>query len=56
MSELADAGTPTCDTWRSVDALQIAGLPLDLFIFGVKKNGEVEKVEVPGLKLVLDKN
>ena len=39
MSALADAGTPTCETWRtSVDVLgEKGGLPLDEFVFVLRE-------------------
>ncbi|KAF2789298.1 beta-lactamase/transpeptidase-like protein [Melanomma pulvis-pyrius CBS 109.77] len=54
VTELGDAGTPTCDTWRSVDALQLNGVGMDEFVFDMI-NGEVVGVEVPALGLKLGK-
>ncbi|KIW37195.1 uncharacterized protein PV06_10545 [Exophiala oligosperma] len=48
-----DAGTPTCVTWLSVDALNYNGKPLDLFIFNVTK--ETTSVEIPALNLEMTK-
>lgn len=55
MTELADAGTPTCETWRYIDGLQINGFGLDEFIFEVNGNGYATTVEVPALGLKLKK-
>lgn len=52
-SALADAGTPTCETWRYVDGLQLNGIGLDEFIFKVGANGKAMSVEVPALNLQL---
>jgi hypothetical protein len=43
MSALADAGTPTCDSWRtSVDVLEERdGLPLDEFVFVLREDDGV---------------
>ncbi|KAF2651180.1 alkaline D-peptidase [Lophiostoma macrostomum CBS 122681] len=35
MSDIGDAGTPTCDTWRSIDALQVNERGVDEFVFEV---------------------
>ncbi|KAF2193111.1 beta-lactamase/transpeptidase-like protein [Zopfia rhizophila CBS 207.26] len=50
----ADAGTPTCETWRYVDQLQVNGVGLDGFVFEVR-NGEAVGVEVPALGLRLER-
>ena len=52
MSALADAGTPTCETWRtSVDVLgERDGLPLDEFIFVLREeDGVAVAVRAVGL-------
>lgn len=54
VTELGDAGTPTCDTWRFVDALQLNGVGMDEFVFDMR-NGEVVGVAVPALGLELGK-
>jgi CubicO group peptidase (beta-lactamase class C family) len=54
VTELGDAGTPTCDTWRSVDKLQVDGVGMDEFIFQMKGESVVA-VEVPALGLKLKK-
>lgn len=41
VTALADAGTPTCDTWRSVDMLQLGGVGIDQFTFEIDEDGEV---------------
>ena len=42
VSAFADAGTPTCDTWRSVDELQLNSVGIDQFVFEVNsEDGEV---------------
>lgn len=51
---LTDAGTPTCITWLTVDALNLNGKPLDLFIFTLEK-GKVTSVQVPALDLEVAK-
>ncbi|KIW36324.1 uncharacterized protein PV06_11422 [Exophiala oligosperma] len=48
-----DAGTPTCITWLSVDALNYNGKPLDLFIFSFTE-GQTS-VEIPALNLEITK-
>jgi hypothetical protein len=37
----ADAGTPTCDSWRSVDELQLSSVGIDQFVFEVNSEREV---------------
>ncbi|KAJ4294194.1 hypothetical protein N0V90_007884 [Kalmusia sp. IMI 367209] len=48
VTELADAGTPTCDTWRYIDQLQVNGVGLDEFIFEMEGDQAVG-VTVPAL-------
>ncbi|KAF2736427.1 beta-lactamase/transpeptidase-like protein [Polyplosphaeria fusca] len=45
VTALADAGTPTCETWRYIDEFQVGGEPLDRFVFEVNASGAVQ-VEV----------
>lgn len=52
VTELADAGTPTCDTWRYIDELQLHGLSLDEFVFEMEGGVAVEVV-VPAFGVVL---
>jgi CubicO group peptidase (beta-lactamase class C family) len=55
MSALADACTPTCETWRYVDKMQYKGVALDEFVF--KTGGdEAVDVEVKALQLQLKKH
>ncbi|CAI6332423.1 unnamed protein product [Periconia digitata] len=52
-SAFADAGTPTCDTWRSVDRLQVNGLGMDEFKFVVGEGGTMRlDIDALGVKLV----
>jgi CubicO group peptidase (beta-lactamase class C family) len=53
-SDLGDAGTPTCDTWRSVDGLHVNGRGIDEFVFEVV-DGKAMRLEVPALGLVLQR-
>lgn len=48
-SALVDAGTPTCISWRTVDELQRAELPLDRLIFDFDKKGVATAVSFPAL-------
>jgi hypothetical protein len=48
-----DAGTPTCITWLSVDALNYNGKPLDLFLFNLS-DGKTS-VEFPAFDLDMTK-
>ncbi|ORY18631.1 beta-lactamase/transpeptidase-like protein [Clohesyomyces aquaticus] len=52
ISALADAGTPTCETWRYFDRLQVQGVPLDEFIFDIR-DGKAVSIEVKGMGLKL---
>jgi len=49
-----DGGTPTCITWLTVDALNLNGKPLDLFIFTLEK-GKARSIQVPSLDLKIAK-
>lgn len=51
---LADAGTPTCETWRYIDELQLTGVGLDEFVFDMGSEGAVA-VSVPALNVRLVK-
>jgi hypothetical protein len=58
MSALADAGTPTCDSWRtSVDILgERDGLPLDEFVFVLREeDGVAVKVRAVGLGIEFER-
>jgi CubicO group peptidase (beta-lactamase class C family) len=46
MSALADAGTPTCETWRYIDQFQIRGVSVDEFVFEME-SGEAVGVVIP---------
>jgi hypothetical protein len=52
-TELADAGTPTCVSWMTLDRFQFAGHALDEFVFTLNSEGEVLGVEIPALDVVL---
>jgi CubicO group peptidase (beta-lactamase class C family) len=54
IKELGDAGTPTCDTWRSIDKLQLNGVGIDEFVFEIK-GSRVIGIEAPALGLYLKK-
>ncbi|KAF2713252.1 beta-lactamase/transpeptidase-like protein [Pleomassaria siparia CBS 279.74] len=54
LTAVGDAGTPTCDTWRGVDAVQIGGVGIDEFVFEMR-GGLVTGLEVPALGLRLGK-
>ncbi|KAF2449018.1 beta-lactamase/transpeptidase-like protein [Karstenula rhodostoma CBS 690.94] len=41
---LGDAGTPTCETWRGVNRLQVGGRGLDEFVFGMEGGVAVDVV------------
>jgi hypothetical protein len=59
MSALADAGTPTCDSWRtSVDVLgERDGLPLDEFVFVLRKeDGLAVGVRAMGLGVEFERS
>jgi hypothetical protein len=59
MSALADAGTPTCDSWRtSVDVLgERDGLPLDEFVFVLREeDGLAVKVRAVGLGVEFERS
>lgn len=45
---LVDAGTPTCETWRYIDEIQVGGKSLDEFVFEMGREGAVAVV-VPAL-------
>lgn len=53
MSALADAGTPTCDSWQTVDVWEREGLPLDEFVFELREeDGIAVAVRAVGLGVV----
>jgi hypothetical protein len=54
-SELVDARTPTCETWRYVDELQYKGVALDEFMFEMEGD-EVEEVNSRALGMQLRKD
>lgn len=54
VTALADAGTPTCETWRYVDDFQVNGVSLDAFVFEIEDD-RVVSVEVPALNVTLAK-
>lgn len=51
---LADAGTPTCETWRYIDAFQVNGVSLDEFVFEMEGD-EAVGVEVPAVNARLER-
>ncbi|KAM5464741.1 hypothetical protein MauCBS54593_006834 [Microsporum audouinii] len=53
--EFADYGTPTCVSWLSVDSLKYGGASLDQFIFEVDSHGKALGVEMPALRIMLEK-
>ncbi|KAF3482625.1 uncharacterized protein GIQ15_05384 [Arthroderma uncinatum] len=53
--EFADYGTATCVSWLGVDKFKYGGASLDLFIFEVDSNGKALAVEIPALKVRLEK-
>lgn len=55
-NEFADAGTPTCVSWRDVDKYKYGGAALDLFIFELDVSGKVIGVEIPALRVTLAKD
>ena len=54
VTALADAGTPTCETWRYIDELQVNGIGLDKFVFDLEDD-KVVSVDVPALNARLVK-
>ena len=50
---LADAGTPTCVSWMSVDILTYGGISLDLFVFDLDDSGRATQVEISALRATL---
>ncbi|OQE36122.1 hypothetical protein PENCOP_c012G02548 [Penicillium coprophilum] len=56
MTELADNGTPTCVSWLDLDRLQYGGRGLDEFIFSLDQSGQAVSVEIPALRISLEKN
>ncbi|KAJ5294955.1 hypothetical protein N7508_009776 [Penicillium antarcticum] len=56
MTELADAGTPTCVSWLDLDKLQYGGRRLDEFVFELDSRGRATGVEIPALQVKLERN
>lgn len=54
MAALEDAGTPTCETWRTVDEGYIGMKPIGLFVFEWE-GGRVSGVEVVALGVSMGK-
>lgn len=54
-NEFADAGTPTCVSWKDVDKYKYGGAALDLFIFELDASGKVLGIEIPALRVTLTK-
>ena len=54
-SALADAGTPTCVSWMTVDELEKNGQPLDRFVFEIGDDGMLDAVEWPALGLTFSR-
>jgi CubicO group peptidase (beta-lactamase class C family) len=54
MDAFADAGTPTCDSWRSIDELQLNSVGIDQFVFEVSSEREVY-VEAVAFKMLMMK-
>ncbi|KAK7189868.1 hypothetical protein DPSP01_008420 [Paraphaeosphaeria sporulosa] len=46
ISALTDTGTPTCETWRDVNRLQVGGFGLDEFVFEME-GGEAVGLVIP---------
>lgn len=54
-TEFADNDTPTCVSWMSVDSLKYGGRALDEFIFNLYGEGKAVSVEIPALRVTLEK-
>ncbi|KAL1606527.1 hypothetical protein SLS60_003932 [Paraconiothyrium brasiliense] len=54
VTALADAGTPTCDTWRYIDQFQLHSVSLDEFVFELK-DGKAITIKVPAFEDTLSK-
>ncbi|EED15033.1 alkaline D-peptidase, putative [Talaromyces stipitatus ATCC 10500] len=54
--EFADAGTPTCVSWRDVDKFRYGGAAVDLFVFDLDAEGKIVGVEIPALRVKLEKD
>ncbi|KAJ5529943.1 hypothetical protein N7527_003336 [Penicillium freii] len=55
ITELADNGTPTCVSWLDLDKLQYGGRGLDEFVFSLDQSGQAVSVEIPALRVSLEK-
>ncbi|KAL4786039.1 beta-lactamase/transpeptidase-like protein [Aspergillus varians] len=55
VTEPADNGTPTCVSWMDTDKLQYGGRGLDEFIFSLDQSGRAANVEIPALRVKLEK-
>ena len=56
INALVDAGTPTCETWRTANQLFIDGVPADRFVFDTDGiTGKAATVEVPFLQATLER-
>lgn len=55
MTELADAGTPTCVSWMDLDKLRYGGRGLDEFVFELDSKGRAIGVEIPALQVTLER-
>ncbi|KAI3290090.1 hypothetical protein DTO002I6_6495 [Penicillium roqueforti] len=56
VTELADAGTATCVSWLDIGRLQYGGHGLDEFIFSLDQSGQAVSVEIPALRISLQKS
>ncbi|EFR00001.1 hypothetical protein MGYG_03008 [Nannizzia gypsea CBS 118893] len=54
-NEFADYGTATCVSWLSVDSLKYGEASLDQFIFEVDTDGKALVIEIPALRIKLEK-
>ena len=51
----ADNGTPTCITWMGVDNVTYGSVALDQVVFGLNDEGTAMSVELPALRLQLQR-
>ncbi|GES63309.1 beta-lactamase-like protein [Aspergillus terreus] len=54
-SELADNDTPTCVSWLNLDELHYSGHALDEFVFTLDRDGRAVSVQIPALRVSLDR-
>jgi hypothetical protein len=54
-SELADNDTPTCVSWLNLDKLHYSGHALDEFVFSLDQDGRAVSVQIPALRVRLDR-